>query len=190
MHDLMPSVRRVTKLLPAAVLSVAFFSACATGPARLDTEVLTCCEADFFRYKTYEVTMTNVPGFLQAYLQGGLTNVLDQKGLIPAFDDPDLNVNILFNQVYLTAESEPEDYFSAGVEPGDATRFMAAVSVDVIDAATEQLVWSGRMSRIHNDPLGEPRGNDHKMQGIINGFVDLFRDYPIRMDDTDSEPDN
>ena len=169
------------------VLAAAVLSACATGPARLDTEVLTCCEADFFRYKTYEGTMTNVPGFLQAYLQGGLTNVLDQKGLIPAFDDPDLRVNILFNQVYLTAESEPEDYFSAGVAPGEATRFMAAVSVDVIDTSNEQLVWSGRMSRIHNDPLGEPRGNDHKMQGIINGFADLFRDYPIRMDDTNSQ---
>ena len=172
-----------------AVIAVTL-GACAVRPARLSTEVHVCCEADFFHYETYAVTMTNVPGFLEAYLRGGLTTVLDQKGLVPATGDPDLEVNILFNQIYLSPESEETDYFDAGVDPGIATRFMAAVSVDVIDTASSHIVWSGRMSRIHNDPHGQPRGNDHKMQGIIDGFGELFADYPIRLVDTNSMQTN
>jgi hypothetical protein len=45
-------------------------------------------------------------------------------------------------------------------------------------------VWSGRLSRIHHDPHGQPRGNDHKMQGIIDAFSELFAEYPVRLADT------
>ena len=53
----------------------------------------------------------------------------------------------------------------------------------MIDTRTNEIVWSGRLSRIHNDPLGQPRGNDHKMQGIIDGFNELFSSYPFRLTD-------
>ncbi len=131
--------------------------------------------------------MTNVPGFLEPYLRGGLVPVLEQKGLAPTLDTPDLTVNIIFNQVFLTPESTEQDYFGEGVDPGIASRFMAAVAVDMIDTGTDRIVWSGRLSRIHNDPHGQPRGNDHKMQGIIDGFTELFADYPIRLVDTANE---
>jgi len=94
---------------------------------------------------------------------------------------------LIFDQIYLTPQSTTEDYFGEGVAPDEATRFMAAVSVDVIDPDSQRLVWSGRLSRIHNNPHGQPRGNDHKMQGIIDGFADLFADYPIRLT-PDSDP--
>lgn len=157
--------------------------ACAQGPSRVSTDVETCCEAPFERYATYQVQMTDAPGFLQAYLRGGLATVLGQKGLTETLDRPDVMVNLIFNQVFLDAQAAPPDYFGEGVDPGLATRFMAAVEVDMIDTRTEQMVWSGRLSRIHNNPHGQPRGNDHKMQGIIDGFEELFADYPIRLQD-------
>jgi len=91
---------------------------------------------------------------------------------------------ILFEQIFLDENTEKADYFGESVAPINATRFMAAVKVDVFDAAENRIVWSGRLSRIHNDPTLQPRGNDHKMQGIIDGFGELFADYPIRLDDT------
>lgn len=162
-------------------------SACATGRSTVSTEVFTCCEADFHRYATYQVSTVNVPGFLEPYLLRGLEPVLEQKGLIATLDRPDLRVNILFNQVFLDRQAEREDYYGEGVEPGDATRFMAAISVDMIDARSEQIVWSGRLSRIHSDPFAQPRANDHKMQGIIDGFTELFAEYPIRLLDTSND---
>jgi hypothetical protein len=162
-------------------------TACAQGPRRVTTDVFTCCEAEFQRYATYQVRMTNVPGFLEPYLRGGLAPVLERKGLSETLDRPDLTVNLIFDQVFLTPESEARDYFGEGVEPGSATRFMAAISVDMIDTASEHIVWSGRLSRIHNDPLGQPRGNDHKMQGIIDGFTELFASYPFRLVDTSEQ---
>ena len=171
----------------AAVFVVATLAGCAQGPSRVSTDVFTCCEAEFHRYATYQVTMTNVPGFLEPYLRGGLVPVLEQKGLAPTMDTPDLTVNIIFNQVFLTPDSPEQDYFGEGVDPGIASRFMAAVAVDMIDTDTNRIVWSGRLSRIHNDPHGQPRGNDHKMQGIIDGFAELFADYPIRLVDTVNE---
>ncbi len=163
------------------LLVAAALGACASGPRRVNAEVFTCCEAEFQRYATYQVAMTNVPAFLAPYLRGGLAPVLEQKGLSATLDQPDLQVNIIFDQIFLTQEAEEKDYFGESIDPSSATRFMAAVAVDVVDVDTSRIVWSGRLSRIHNDPMGQPRGNDHKMQGIIDGFAELFADYPIRL---------
>lgn len=178
---------RVPIIQFAAVFVAAVLTGCAQSPSRVSTDVFTCCEADFYRYATYQVTMTNVPGFLEPYLRGGIVPVLEQKGLVPTMDRPDLTVNVIFNQVFLTPDSVEQDYFGEGVDPGIASRFMAAIAVDMIDTDTDRIVWSGRLSRIHNDPHGQPRGNDHKMQGIIDGFGELFADYPIRLVDTSNE---
>lgn len=171
-------------LVCAGLLVSLTLAACAARPTRVSTEVTVCCEADFHRYQTYSVTMTNVPGFLEAYLRGGLSTALSRKGLAETLDEPDLRVSLLFDQVFLTPETDEKDYFGEGVDPGIATHFMAAVSVDVIDVATDRMVWSGRLSRIHHDPHGQPRGNDHKMQGIIDAFSELFAEYPVRLADT------
>ena len=178
----MRSYLRTLAAVSALALIVAA-AGCAQRPSRVSADVQTCCEADFHRYQTYQVSMTNVPGFLEPYLRGGLTTVLDQKGLEATMSRPDVAVNIIFDQIFLTADSSAQDHFGESVDPEIATRFMAAVSVDMIDVATDRIVWSGRLSRIHNDPHGQPRGNDHKMQGIIDGFGELFADYPILLRD-------
>lgn len=171
--------------LSFTLIAIALFvAACAHHPAGVDSEVMVCCEAEFHHYATYDLEFVNVPGFLEPYLRGGITPVLDSKGLTSTLDRPDLHITILFDQVFLSPDSLPADYFGEGVEPGDATRFMAAISIDVIDVSSEHIVWSGRLSRIHTDPHGQPRGNDHKMQGIIDGFGEIFADYPIRLTDT------
>lgn len=64
---------------------------------------------------------------------------------------------------------------------------MAAVSVAVIATDSEQIIWSGRLGRNHHNSHGQPRGNEHKMQGIIDGFTELFADYPLRLVDPDTE---
>lgn len=160
---------------------------CATQPTTVSTEVTVCCEAEFRRYDSYAVRMTNVPGFLEPYLRGGLAPVLAGKGLEPTLDEPDLRVELIFDQVYLDQSSTEQDYFGEGIAPGDATHFMAAVSVDVIDSETGRIVWAGRLSRMHHNPFGQPRGNEHKLQGIIDGFEKLFADYPPRLVDDDDD---
>jgi hypothetical protein len=176
--------------IPGLILMIALSSAfmgCVQAPARVSTDITVCCEADFFRYKTYQVRITGAPGFLEPYLRQGLITVLDQKGLEVTIDTPDLMVDLVFDQVFLSPETAEQDYFGESVDPSVANRFMAAVAVDVIATATEQIVWSGRLSRIHPDAQGQPRGNDHKMQGIIDGFDALFADYPVRLTDTSNE---
>lgn len=170
----------------AAIFSIQM-SGCAYAPSNVSTEISVCCEADFFRYKTYQIRISGAPGFLEPYLRQGLVTVLDQKGLEVTVDTPDLMIDLAFNQVFLSPESTEKDYFGESVDPSAANRFMAAVAVDVIAIATEKIVWSGRLSRIHHDAQGHPSGNDHKMQGIIDGFDVLFADYPIRMMDTSNE---
>ena len=181
------SIRQSALRWLAAVAVIGQFFGCVNAPPRLSVEIDTCCEARFERYETYNVMTTNVPGFLEPYLRGGIEPVLTRRGLRPTLDRPDLSIRMIFDQVYLSPDTAEEDYFGEGVDPEDATRFMAAVSVDVIDTANESIVWSGRLSRIHSTPYIEPRGNDHKMQGIIDGFEELFADYPIRLTDDDED---
>ena len=177
------SLRTVSKSCIAAAVLTLVLTACAQSPRRVSTDVFTCCEAEFQRYATYQVQITNAPGFLEPYLRGGVQAALNRKGLEETIDTPDVMVKLIFDQIFLTPESQATDYFGEGVEPGSATRFMAAVAVDMIDTRSERIVWSGRLSRIHNDPIGQPRGNDHKMQGIIDGFSELFASYPFRLTD-------
>ena len=177
---------RFRTLMMMSFLTAAL-AACATGPKRVTADVFECCEARFERYETYQVEITNAPGFLEPYLHAGVTASLARKGLRETLDRPDLMVNLMFNQVFLSREDGPDDYFGAGVDSAAATRFMAAVEVDMLDLRSSQIVWSGRLSRIHNDPFGQPRGNDHKMQGIIDGFDELFASYPIRLQDKNEQ---
>ena len=170
------------------ILFVMYAAACAQAPTRVSSEVDVCCEADFFRYKTYQVSLTDAPGFLEPYLRQGLASVLAQKGLELTLDKPDLMVNLIFNQVYLTPGDSEEDSMGESLDPAGSDRFMAAVAVAVIDTSSERIVWSGRLSRIHHQTHGQPRGNDHKMQGIIDGFAVLFSDYPVRLVDTVDQP--
>ena len=163
---------------------VLVLAGCVSQPPKLDVEVDVCCEARFEQYSTYAVSMTNVPGFLEAYLRGGLTTVLAGKGLEQTAGRPDLDVRLIFDQLYIDNDAVEKDSMGEPVAAGDDVRFVAAVSVDVLDASANRIVWSGRLSRIRSNPLGQPRGNDHKMQGIIDGFAALFRDYPIRLTDT------
>ena len=130
---------RGVRLWLAGLLPALLVGGCTTAPPRLSVDVETCCEAQFERYATYEVVTTNVPGFLEPYLLGGIRPVLDRKGLESTVDDPDLSVRLLFNQVYLSQESSADDYFGEGIDPGIATRFMAAISVDVIDTDSERV---------------------------------------------------
>jgi len=170
------------------ILFVMYATACAQAPTRVSSEVDVCCEADFFRYKTYQVSLTDAPGFLEPYLRQGLASVLAQKGLELTLDKPDLMVNLIFNQLYLAPGDSEEDSMGESVEPAGSDPFMAAVAVAVIDTSSEQIVWSGRLSRIHHQSHGQPRGNDHKMQGIIDGFAVLFSDYPVRLVDKTVQP--
>ena len=117
-----------------------------------------------------------------------MASVLAQKGLELTLDKPDLTVNLIFNQVFLSPEASEEDSMGESLDPAHSDRFMAAVSVAVIDTISERIVWSGRLSRIHHQSHGQPRGNDHKMQGIIDGFAVLFSDYPVRLVDTVEQP--
>jgi hypothetical protein len=182
----MPKVRlTVTNIL---ILFVMYAAGCTQAPTRVSSEVDVCCEADFFRYKTYQVDLTDAPGFLEPYLRQGLASVLAQKGHELTLDKPDLIVNLILNQLDLTPEASEQDSMGESLDPAGSSRFMAAVSVAVIDTSSERIVWSGRLSRIHHQSHGQPRGNDHKMQGIIDGFAVLFSDYPVRIVDTVDQP--
>ena len=180
------SLARSLRRSLAVCLALAM-AGCATSAPRLSVDIDTCCEGQFERYETYQVTMNEMPGFLSPYLEGGLDTVLAGKGLSPTLDTPDLRIVLLFEQIYLNEGTAGEPAFGESIAPGDADRFMAAVKVDVFDNAADRLLWSGRLSRLHQQQLGQPRGNDHKMQGIVDGFAVLFADYPIRLDD-DMDP--
>ncbi len=45
----------------------------------------------------------------------------------------------------------------------------------------------GRLGRNHHNSHGQPRGNEHKMQDIIDGLTELFADYPLRLVDPGTE---
>ncbi len=156
-------------------------SGCATQQSTIGWEVTLCCEADVSGYRSYSIEYQDVPGFLEKYLAGGLGVALAEKGLTRNDAAPDAVIRLSFSQKFVGSEQPTEPYFGDEVEPGGATSFLASILMEMRDASSGDVVWSGVLSRIHHLPQGGELSQAHKLAGIQQGFVALFKDYPGRI---------
>jgi hypothetical protein len=166
-------VRRSLRYFAATLLLVA---GCATDHARIDTATTTCCSSP--QYKTFFVKAESIPAFLGPLMVSNFSVAFANIGMQPVEEDADLNVVLRYEQQDLDRARRPRDNFEGKISSGDTTRFMARIVVEMHDAKTGKIVWSGHIQRLHDVGPGDYMHTGKASMAIFDAFVKLLKNYP------------
>ena len=153
---------------------------CATSPD-ISTDVEYCCKAPRPDIHTYRIEFANMPEFLKPMLRDEVAIVLDRKGL--EYTEGDAHAVLKLTYVHNLLPNEAPDTrkntFAEPLPAGGNARFLAEVDVEMRDAVSADLLWSGRMVRAHNVPMGAYMHDAPAREAIRKAFAALFADYPV-----------
>jgi hypothetical protein len=167
-----------------ALLAVLSFSACGSLPP-ISTTVDYCCQAPMPGLKTFRVEFKDMPEFLKPMLRDEAAIVLHDKGL--EYTEGDAHAVLTMAYVHNLIPPEPPvkvpDGFAESLTPGGETRFMAEVKIELRDAVSRELVWSGNMVRAHYVQMGSYMHDTMARSAMRDAFMTLFADYPVALAD-------
>jgi hypothetical protein len=126
----------------------------------------------------YRVEFDSMPEFLKPMLRDEASIALSAKGLEYTEGDAHGILLMTYVQRPLTAADEERDDIDAGLSSGGESKFIAEVHVDLKDAVTSELIWSGILSRYHNALPGSYMHEAPARIAMRQAFLDLFSDYP------------
>jgi hypothetical protein len=135
--------------------------------------------------KTFRVEFTDMPEFLKPMLRDEAAIVLDTKGLEYTEGDAHavLRMSYVHNLVPPAPPAEVSDGFAESLSPGGETRFVAEVKIELRDAVSGELVWSGHMVRAHAVQMGSYMHDTVARSAMREAFMTLFADYPVESAD-------
>ncbi len=84
------------------------------------------------------------------------------------------------NEVQEESASDVKEAWGS-LSPGGDTRFIAEVHLKLNNSVTQELIWSGVMSRLHNVSMGSYMHEAPARAAMRNAFFALFADYPDRI---------
>jgi hypothetical protein len=160
----MPMLHLRLPLLVACLL----LGGCTSAPPGVGHEILDCCYRDMTSYRTFRLEVTAVPAFLAPFAEAALETALVDNGLRRA-EPGDLSVHLTFDQVPLEQAVHADD-FEGHIEPGGTARFVARLTFTIVDAATQQRLWVGRISRLHHVDPGEYMHTGRAAGALHDGF--------------------
>ena len=132
-------------------------------------------------FKTFRVEFEDMPEFLKPMLRDEAAIVLDTKGLEYTEGDAHavLRMSYMHNLIPPELPANAPDEFSEPLSPGGETRFVAEVKIELRDAVSGELVWSGHMARAHAVQMGSYMHEAVARSAMREAFVTLFADYPV-----------
>lgn len=162
--------------LPALILALLLAGLCAPTTPAVELEFDDA--ADFTSYRTYawrDGTPAQRPS-MQELITGAIEHELQDKGLVPVEEGPDLWVvaYILVDRHTLEELSDPAKFeFWTGVTSVDAYQLQAgSLLIDLVDSATERIVWRCLTS-------GTVKGSAKKIQKKLPKMIGKMLDgYP------------
>lgn len=135
------------------------------------------CHGAAAPFATFAIRQESVPGFIEPVLQTALDGALLRQGLARVASDSDADVTMVarFSLIDLDPQGEAgagqADAFGDRVVPGQITRFIAHVDLELVDNRDGALVWRGAMDR-HHAILGGETFHDERAILIISGTLD------------------
>lgn len=159
----------------------AFFllTACGSLPP-ISTSVDYCCQAPMPGLRTFRVEFEDMPEFLKPMLRDEAAIVLHGKGLEYTEGDAHavLKMAYVHNLMPPATPADAPDAFAEALSPGGETRFVAEVKIQLRDAVTGELVWSGNMVRAHYVRMGSYMHDTVARSAMRDAFEALFANYP------------
>jgi hypothetical protein len=133
-----------------------------------------CCVPVFSDYRSFDIRVEGSPAFLVPYITDYLAQAMVDQGLTQVAAGGDVLVTVTYDQTDLVGEV-PKDQFEGHLAPGGDFRFNAAIDIMMHAAATGELIWSARLSRIHNFYVGEYMHKEKGTAAIYRALVDALK---------------
>jgi hypothetical protein len=156
------------------LFAASLLSACASNPSGIGTNVSQCC-ADK-AYESFAVSAVDIPAFLGPLMVSNFSVALAARGLQPVMEDADLDVVLKYVQTNLI-QGNAKDDFDESLSPGGDVRFIAKIVVEIRDADSGEMVWSGSIQRTHNVSPGEFMHTGRASISLLDSFIELLVDF-------------
>jgi hypothetical protein len=166
-----------------AIFVSTLIGACGNMPS-IATNVEYCCSPSMLDLKTFRVEFEAMPEFLKPMLRDEAAIVLDGKGLEYTEGDAQaiLKMTYVHNPLPEDSLEKPLDSLGESSAPGITTRFMAEVKIEMRDAVSQELIWSGMMVRAHHVQMGAYMHDQPARAAMRDAFATLFAEYPAAGD--------
>lgn len=173
----MVSAIKSTKVLLLAFMI--FLTACAQSNGQIGHSVNLCCPGDYSEYRQYRLETLDMPAFLSEYVVAEFDNVFQEKGLTRNDSRNELRVTLTYKHINLNPEQEAIDPFERRLDEDVTLRYVASVIVDMREASTGRMVWSGQINRIHTVVPGEYMHEDRARPEFSGAFREMLASYPV-----------
>lgn len=154
-------------------------ASCGSMPT-IATDVDYCCQSGAERIHNYRIEFEDMPEFLKPMLRDEVSLVLNSKGLDYTEGNADSILTMAYVDQPLTQQAIDANEAWGSLSPGGDTRFIAEVHIKLKNSVTQELVWSGVMSKLHNVSVGSYMHEAPARAAMRNAFFALFADYPDR----------
>ena len=141
----------------------------------MDIYVPARCHGVAQSFESYALSYENIPGFIQGVIDTSLNSSLESAGLLPSTpEQADLRIVSSFNLIDRNPAPYPDDPFGEEVQTSQINRFVTHLQVEIFDAHSGELVWTGAMYRAHAIEGGENFHNEKAVLIIRNAFDQMF----------------
>lgn len=166
-------------MLFAAVLLIV--AGCSTNNTlKISNSVTLCCPGNYAQYSTYGIETVDMPLFLGSYVVEEFDKAFQEKGLIRNDSINDLHVTLTYRHVNLNPEQQDINPFIRQENIDVELNYIATVLIEMTETATGEVVWAGKINRIHHVTPGEYMHEDRARVAFLETFRDLLTHYPSK----------
>jgi len=121
-----------------------------------------------------------MPIFLRDYVSAEFDAVVQSKGLGRDDRINDVRAVLTYRHINLDPETEDIDPFVRIESLSAELSYIAQIDVDIYETRSNDLVWAGSLSRIHQVSLGEYMHEDRARPSFYQAFAGLMANYPAQ----------
>lgn len=161
-----------------AVTLILTLTACTSTGSQIGTSMSLCCPGDYASYDSYGLESKDMPLFLRDYVIEEFDAVFQQKGLEREDHVNDIRIVLSYNHINLNPEQEGIDPFVRVESFTTQLSYIAELKVEIFETRSNDLVWAGSVSRIHQVGPGEYMHEDRARPSFQSAFQRLLSNYP------------
>ncbi len=148
-----------------------------TGP-QIGTSLILCCPADYANYNEYRLETVDVPLFLRDYVVSEFESAFQAKGLSRNDRANDIRIVMTYRHIELFPGQPDIDPFVRMDALNVELNYIARIEIQMIETSSNEVVWAGSVSRIHQVSPGEYMHEDRARPYFYQAFQSLLESYP------------
>lgn len=153
-------------------------TSCAQTGMQIGTNLSICCPGDYASYSEYGLEVVDMPLFLRDYVTAEFESAFEQKGLSRDDRINDVRVVLRYTQIDLVPGQQEIDPFVRIESLNVELNYIAQIEIEILETRSNDVVWAGSVSRIHQVTPGEYMHEDRARPYFYQAFQSLLESYP------------